>query len=227
MKKAYTKEYISHLLCRFMNGETTLDEERMLEEYFRTEKHIPEEWADYKEMFAYFESGMTDTPVAVRHRRLWPWAVAAVAIVITIILLPSFPDINGSLAHNEQQDTIMTLENNLIANIEDTVIQTTKIRHSTVSNASKPVVKPSQISVAEQLLVQMDTLSDEEKKKIEEECERLLAEQRSEVARDLHNYEVAMQYELIENKDNCLQLAVDEEGYYDIINTCETEQIIL
>ena len=227
MKKAYTKEYISHLLCRFMNGETTLDEERMLEEYFRTEKHIPEEWTDYKEMFAYFESGMADTPVAVRHRRLWPWAVAAVAFVFTLILLPSFPDINGSLAHNEQQDTIMTLENNLIANIEDTVIQTTKIRHSTVSNASKPVVKPSQISVAEQLLVQMDTLSDEDKKKVEEECERLLAEQRSEVARDLHNYEVAMQYELIENKDNCLRLAVDEEGYYDIINTCETEQIIL
>ena len=164
MKKAYTKEYISHLLCRFMNGETTLDEERMLEEYFRTEKHIPEEWADYKEMFAYFESGMTDTPVAVRHRRLWPWAVAAVAIVITIILLPSSPDINGSLAHNEQPDTIITLKNNLIANIEDTVIHATKIRHSTVSNASKPVVKPSQISVAEQLLVQMDTLSDEEKK---------------------------------------------------------------
>ena len=142
MKKAYTKEYISHLLCRFMNGETALDEERMLEEYFRTEKHIPEEWADYKEMFAYFESGMTDTPVVVRHRRLWPWAVAAVAIVITMILLPSSPDINGSLAHNEQEDTIMTLENNLIANIEDTVIHATKIRHSTVSNASKPVVNP-------------------------------------------------------------------------------------
>ena len=50
MKKAYTKEYISHLLCCFMNGETTLDEERMLEEYFRIEKHIPEDWADYKEM---------------------------------------------------------------------------------------------------------------------------------------------------------------------------------
>ena len=64
MKKAYTKEYISHLLCRFMNGETALDEERMLEEYFRTEKHIPEEWADYKEMFAYFE-GVMDYETAV------------------------------------------------------------------------------------------------------------------------------------------------------------------
>ena len=227
MKTAYTKEYISHLLCRFMNGETTLDEERMLEEYFRTEKHIPEEWTDYKVMFAYLESGMTDTPVAVRHRRLWPWAVAAVAIVIAIILLPSSPDIKGVLARNEQQDTIMALENNMMANIEDTVIQTTKILHAIVSNESKSVEKSSQISVAERLLAQMDTLSDEEKKKIEEECDRLLAEQRSEVARDLHNYEVSMQYELIENKDNCLQLAVDEEGYYDIINTCETEQIIL
>ena len=227
MKKAYTKEYISHLLCRFMNGETTLDEERMLEEYFRTEKHIPEDWADYKEMFAYFESGMTDMPISVRHRLLWPWAVAAAAIVIAIILLPSSPDIKGGLARNEQQDTIMALENNMMANIKDTVIQTTKILHAIVSNESKSVEKSSQISVAERLLAQMDTLSDEEKKKIEEECDRLLAEQRSEVARDLHNYEVSMQYELIENKDNCLQLAVDEEGYYDIINTCETEQIIL
>lgn len=226
MKKAYTKEYISHLLSRFMEGKTSLDEERMLEEYFRTETHIPEEWADYKEMFAYFENGMVDKPSTVKQLLFWPWAVAAV-IVIAIILLPNSNDVNDSLARTGQQDTIMGFENNSMANNVDTAAKTNQIAHATISKENKPVIKPSPVSVAEQLIACMDTLSDEELKKIEEEYNHLIAEQILEVERSIHNYEVAMQYELIENKDNCLRLAVDEEGYYDIINTCETEQIIL
>lgn len=51
---------IKTLIDKFMDGRTSLEEERMLEEYFRKEKNIPEELQPYREMFAYFEGGMKD-----------------------------------------------------------------------------------------------------------------------------------------------------------------------
>ena len=47
----YTKEYISRLLDRFMAGESTLEEEDLLSEYFRR-GDVPEEWRDYQTLFA-------------------------------------------------------------------------------------------------------------------------------------------------------------------------------
>lgn len=51
---------IKTLIDKFMDGRTSLEEERMLEEYFRKEKNIPEELQPYRKMFAYFEGGMKD-----------------------------------------------------------------------------------------------------------------------------------------------------------------------
>ncbi len=48
---------IQRLIDRFMSGKTSLDEEARLAAYFRTHD-VPEEWADYKAMFAYFDAGM-------------------------------------------------------------------------------------------------------------------------------------------------------------------------
>ncbi len=59
MDKTHNKEYIGTLLRKFMDGESTLDEEKKLSGYFRTEKNIPEEWEDYREMFALFDHGMS------------------------------------------------------------------------------------------------------------------------------------------------------------------------
>ena len=51
---------IQKLIDKFMNGTSTLDEERLLGEYFRTEKNIPEELEPYRQMFAYFDKGMVE-----------------------------------------------------------------------------------------------------------------------------------------------------------------------
>lgn len=51
---------IKTLIDKFMDGRTSLEEERMLEEYFCKEKNIPEELQPYRKMFAYFEGGMKD-----------------------------------------------------------------------------------------------------------------------------------------------------------------------
>ena len=54
----YDKQYIEQLLNRFLEGESTIAEEKILARYFAT--HIVDSnWEPYKHMFAYFESGMS------------------------------------------------------------------------------------------------------------------------------------------------------------------------
>lgn len=55
--KAYTKAYIQSLLDKYLDGLTSLEEERQLSEYFRSQS-VPPEWEDYREMFAWFDDGM-------------------------------------------------------------------------------------------------------------------------------------------------------------------------
>lgn len=64
MEKKYSEKEIRRLLKRFMSGETTIEEEDSLGEYFRTAHDIPAEWQEYKLMFGYFDSGMDVTTVA-------------------------------------------------------------------------------------------------------------------------------------------------------------------
>lgn len=56
------KKHIGELLEKFMSGETTIDEESILGEYFRTSKDIPAEWEAYRMMFAWFDDGMKKEP---------------------------------------------------------------------------------------------------------------------------------------------------------------------
>lgn len=80
----YTKEYINELLERFMDGETTVQEEDVLSEYFHTVKNVPEEWKDYQTMFAEWSR----PPVQEAKRPLRRWAaMAAAAAVIALIVM--------------------------------------------------------------------------------------------------------------------------------------------
>lgn len=58
-KEPCSKRHIQCLLYKYMAGETTLEEEQILSEYFR-DADLPEEWADYHEMFAWLEQGMDE-----------------------------------------------------------------------------------------------------------------------------------------------------------------------
>ena len=59
MKRPYDKQGIAQLLSKFMAGETSLAEEQVLAQYFRTHE-VDEEWAEYKEMFTLFDNGEVD-----------------------------------------------------------------------------------------------------------------------------------------------------------------------
>ena len=59
MMRQYDKQTITRILSKFMAGETSLDEEQLLADYFRTHE-VGNEWQEYKEMFALFDSGKVD-----------------------------------------------------------------------------------------------------------------------------------------------------------------------
>ena len=91
--KRYSQQQIEALLDKFMNGQTTVEEEALLADYFRS-ADVPAEWEDYRVMFDYFDSGMEDYPVTVEQPRptltrqmgrRW-WGIAAAACITTAIV---------------------------------------------------------------------------------------------------------------------------------------------
>ena len=64
MKRMYDIQEIAQLIDKFMAGETSIAEEDVLAQYFRTHE-VSEEWAVYKEMFALFDAGEVDIDMEV------------------------------------------------------------------------------------------------------------------------------------------------------------------
>ena len=62
MKHQYDIQQIAQLIEKFMAGTTSIAEEDVLAQYFRTHE-VSEEWAVYKEMFALFDAGEVDIDV--------------------------------------------------------------------------------------------------------------------------------------------------------------------
>ena len=96
--KRYSQHQIKALLDKFMDGQTTVEEETLLADFFRS-GDVPAEWEDYRLMFGYFDRGMEGDLVPMEEtqptlkrlmgRRWWNIAAAAcitVAIVATAVL---------------------------------------------------------------------------------------------------------------------------------------------
>ena len=85
--------HIEDLLKRFMQGETTLDEERELGDWLRTHE-VDDTLRPYQQMFAAFDAGMPWVQPAPPRRRIvwWHWAAAAaVAALLAIGLMLQHP----------------------------------------------------------------------------------------------------------------------------------------
>lgn len=84
---------ITKLIERFMAGETTLEEEKMLSDFFRTsfaaEKPIQisdEDWLAFQEMFQILDGGFEKNNKK-RERRLWLLTAAAAAAIVLVAVL--------------------------------------------------------------------------------------------------------------------------------------------
>ena len=91
--KRHSQQDIEVLLGKFMDGQTTLEEEKALADYFRTHD-VPQEWEDYRAMFDYFDHGMEGDlvpaeaalkPLTALMGRRW-WGIAAAAAVTAAIV---------------------------------------------------------------------------------------------------------------------------------------------
>lgn len=111
---------IQQLIDKYMNGQTTVDEEQLIARYFRSATNVPDSLKPYRDMFAYLDEGMplgtlpefdgsagqADTRVAhdsskvVAPRRhslrmaAWWSGAAAVAAAVALLLImyrPSAP----------------------------------------------------------------------------------------------------------------------------------------
>lgn len=85
--------HIESLLEQFMQGDTTLEQERELSSFFTNSASIPKEWEGYREMFAYFDAGMPIHKEKPKHniaRPVWALLAAAAVAAIAIMVAPLF-----------------------------------------------------------------------------------------------------------------------------------------
>ncbi len=87
MKRQNDGQEIARLLSKFMAGTTSVAEEQALAQYFRTHD-VGEEWAEYKEMFALFDSGEVDIEIRKKPKIVaLRWGMAAVAASALLLLV--------------------------------------------------------------------------------------------------------------------------------------------
>ena len=78
-----TDKQINDLLDRFMAGETSEQEERLLTDYFCTRTDIPDEWAAYAVMFRGFrQPAAHEVPIRNYQHRWWLSAAAAILVLL-------------------------------------------------------------------------------------------------------------------------------------------------
>ncbi len=88
---------IKRLIEKFMDGNTSVDEERELQQYFRNADKLPADLEPYAEMFRYFADGMPEQAGLLKEtggekkhrktsiRRYVGWAIGVAATVAAII----------------------------------------------------------------------------------------------------------------------------------------------
>lgn len=99
------KVYIQHLMEKFMGNATSVDEERVLKEYFSTHDDIPEDWDAYAILFRGFNQ---NSFVATKKpKSIYPWLAAVAASVICVFILYIYDNSHEELAVTELvSDTI-------------------------------------------------------------------------------------------------------------------------
>ncbi len=99
-------QHIKRLIDLFLEGESTLEQEQELAQFFSTHE-VKDEWKPVQRMFAYFDNGMVSPPTSTSNanhtRSRWGyWAAAltaaAVAAVAFIVLRPAPQTAPASMA---------------------------------------------------------------------------------------------------------------------------------
>lgn len=116
------QEDLKILIDKFMSGTTTLDEEKTLGDFFRQTERLPAELEPYRDMFAYFDNGMTgepsDKPVShaapVRSLR---W-IAGIAAAVAVIFVAAYQFMPGGT----DETPVMQTSKSVVAQTTDSAV---------------------------------------------------------------------------------------------------------
>ena len=125
------KRHIATLLNRFLEGESTLAEEEQLAQYFATHS-VDREWEPYKQMFAYFDSGMDDMSCASKPKIvMMPWrSVIGIAASVAIAVGIGLSAIYFNFRNGDQD--VPEIADNTMANAEIEVGQDNNVSEVTL-----------------------------------------------------------------------------------------------
>mgnify|MGYP004627716327 CR=1 FL=1 len=116
------QEDLKILIDKFMSGTTTLDEEKALGDFFRQAGHLPAELEPYRDMFAYFDNGMTGEPSGkpVSHAapvRSLRW-IAGIAAAVAVIFVAAYQFMPGGT----DETPVMQTSKSVVAQTTDSAI---------------------------------------------------------------------------------------------------------
>ena len=129
-----TDKQINDLLDRFMAGETSEQEERLLTDYFCTRTDIPEAWAAYAVMFRGFRQP-TAHEVPIRHYQHRWWMAAAAAILVLLGFWWYMPE------RESQPETVAKTETPIPKPTVQPGVEETTQQVAVVAEAPKPARK--------------------------------------------------------------------------------------
>lgn len=249
MEPIDNQKYIARLLDRFLQGDSTLEEEQILADYFRSAADLPAEWEDFRTMFRYFDQGMehidyaqqeevasgllSALPTTARRSSRW-WLTAAASLLILVGMAVSF--------HHFRQE-------------KPTQVAMTHVRQQPiarkVNTPPAPVAIPEEsqgrkaVVVAPRSQLPGDSHGRKTNRKSQGATARIPVEEQaaehpmsSESTADpsfeelreaqrlaIHNDVVEAVYELLPDDGNLLHLATDENGAYAIIPTTMVREL--
>ena len=110
----YTNTYIKGLLDKYMDGTSTLEEEEILSNYFRSQD-VPEEWNDYRQLFQEIEAMK---PQPKTNKRWIGWSVAAAIVAgVLYVAVPSQQTIH------QQADPLIAQSDTIVQSSENAPIE--------------------------------------------------------------------------------------------------------
>lgn len=137
---------IEQLIKRFMDGQTTVEEESRIAEYFRTHD-VEDEWKAYKDMFAWFDDGMPIQQEAEKHKtrnskkaKIIAFAMAAAAAIAALIIIAT-PGNNDIMPVQKTANVIKPSTADAI----ETAIKDTLAIDSVSKETSRPAHKKAKI----------------------------------------------------------------------------------
>lgn len=249
MKPIDNQKYIARLLDRFLQGDSTLEEEQILADYFRSAIDLPAEWENFRTMFRYFEQGMehidyaqqeemasgllSASPTVGRRSSRW-WLTAAASLLILVGMAVSFYHFRHekpaqvAITHIRQQPIARKV------NTPSAHVATPEESQGGKAEAAEPRNespgdshgrKTSRKSQGATAQIPAEELAAEHPMSSEPTADPSFEELHEAQRLAIHNDVVEAVYELLPDDGNLLHLATDENGAYAIIPTTMVREL--